>query len=83
MRYAASTHFRVLAKLYKIKNDGTKSISYAKKKISKEEVKNIEYPAVKMIRQYNKKAASSFTLYAKQNKIESTVIDIKIYKKGK
>lgn len=32
MRYAASTHRRVLAKLYKMKNEGTKSISYAKKK---------------------------------------------------
>jgi hypothetical protein len=36
-----------------------------------------------MIKQYSKKAESSFVLYAKQNKIESMVIDIKIYKNGK
>ena len=42
IRYAASTHFRVFAKLYRIKKDGIRSISYAKKKINSEDVKNIE-----------------------------------------
>jgi hypothetical protein len=40
IKYAASTHLRVLANLYKIKNEGTNSISYAKKKIIIESEKN-------------------------------------------
>jgi hypothetical protein len=51
IRYAASTHFRVLAKLYKIKNEGTNNISYDKKNTIKDEVKNIEYPAHKITTQ--------------------------------
>jgi hypothetical protein len=40
IKYAASTHLRVLANLYKIKKEGTKSISYAKKNNIMESVKN-------------------------------------------
>ena len=48
IKYAASTHLLVLANLYKIKNDGTSSISYAKKNIINESVKNRKYPANNM-----------------------------------
>jgi hypothetical protein len=40
IKYAASTHLRVLANLYSIKKDGTRSISYAKKNSIIESVKN-------------------------------------------
>lgn len=40
MRYAASTHRRVFAKLYKMKNEGTNKSSYAKKNNIRESVKN-------------------------------------------
>ena len=40
IKYAASTHLLVFANLYKIKNEGTKSISYAKKNKTNESVKN-------------------------------------------
>jgi len=45
IKYAASTHFLVFAKLYSIKKDGISNISYDKKKIKIELVKNMEYPA--------------------------------------
>jgi len=40
IKYAASTHLLVLANLYKIKKDGTSSISYDKKNSIMESVKN-------------------------------------------
>jgi hypothetical protein len=51
IKYAASIHRRVFANLYKIKKEGTNSISYAKKKINKESVKNKTYPAIKITEQ--------------------------------
>ena len=48
IKYAASIHLLVFANLYKIKKDGTSSISYAKKKIINESVKNKKYPASKI-----------------------------------
>jgi len=42
IRYAASTHFRVFAKLYNMKKEGINNISYDKKKSRREEVKNME-----------------------------------------
>ena len=45
IRQAASTHRLVLAKLYKIKKDGTSNNSQAKKKRIIESVKNKRYPA--------------------------------------
>jgi hypothetical protein len=49
IKYAASTQRRVLAKLYKMKNEGTSSISYAKKNKIIESVKNKTYPDVNII----------------------------------
>jgi hypothetical protein len=40
IKYAASTHRRVFANLYRIKNDGTSNISYDIKKRINESVKN-------------------------------------------
>ena len=48
IKQAASTHLLVLANLYKIKKEGTNNISYAKKNIIKESVKNKKYPANKI-----------------------------------
>lgn len=40
IKYEASTHLRVLANLYKMKNEGTNNISYEKKNKIVESVKN-------------------------------------------
>ena len=48
IKQAASTQRRVFAKLYRIKNEGTRSNSYDKKNKINESVKNKTYPAIKI-----------------------------------
>ena len=49
IKYAASTHLLVFANLYKMKNEGTSNISYARKNKTRESVKNKTYPAISII----------------------------------
>jgi hypothetical protein len=62
IKYAASMQRLVFANLYRIKNDGIKSISYAKKNKIMESVKNKTEPAIKIKMQYSVKSIISFTL---------------------
>lgn len=83
IRYAASIQRLVFAYLYKIKKDGSNNISYAKKKIITESVKNKIEPDIRINTQYKIKKVISFKLYDRQNKIDNIVIKMNMYMNGK